>query len=169
MKLSPHLDLSEIERSSLASYHGIDNSLPPEMLPTWKRIAEEIFEPLREVLGVPIFVTSGYRCPALAKVLHDQRGFSFSSQHSGLWRGEWCAALDLWHPEAEKRKQLIECVIDWKSERNYFPFDQAIYEFGTEEAPDWVHVSFVDGPEPRREVLRSYREESPIKIRYERI
>ncbi len=84
-------------------------------------------------------------------------------------RDYYSAALDLWYPEAGKRKQLIECVIDWKPELNYFPFDQAIYEFGTEEAPDWVHVSLVDGIEPRREVLRSYREESPTKITYIRI
>ncbi len=192
MKLSEHLSLSEIERSDLASYHGIDNSLPPEMLPTWIRIATEIFEPLREALGVPIFVTSGYRCPALAKLAHEQRGATLNSQHNGRWhnvtdgRDYYSAALDLWHPDGCERRHAFRWFY---YNQLLLPIDRLIWEFGwtgpvsiphgqdCKKSPDWVHISTVPGIEfktegiyvPRREILRSYREESPTKITYIRI
>jgi hypothetical protein len=39
-------------------------------------------------------------------------------------------------------------------------FDQLIWEFGTKENPDWVHVSFkANGPQ-RKQVLRAVRNSS---------
>lgn len=163
MKLSPHLDLAEIERSDLATYFGWDNRLPEQMIPTWKRMANEIFEPVREALGQPIFVTSGYRCPDLQRWLWINRGASTNSQHQGIWlkgvRDYLCAALDLWVVE-EKRFELWQwCTGKLSGYEELLPFDQAIYEFGTDEVPAWVHVSYVEGIEPRREILRSYHNE----------
>jgi len=38
-------------------------------------------------------------------------------------------------------------------------FDQLIWEFGTEENPDWVHVSYVDGDSNRKRCLQAYKSE----------
>ena len=38
-------------------------------------------------------------------------------------------------------------------------FDQLIWEFGTEENPDWVHVSYVDGDSNRKRCLQAYKNE----------
>jgi hypothetical protein len=37
-------------------------------------------------------------------------------------------------------------------------FDQLIYEFGNEENPDWVHVSYVDKEKNRNRVLKAVRD-----------
>ena len=49
--------------------------------------------------------------------------------------------------------------------RENLDFDQLIYEFGSNDKPDWVHVSYVSSKENRNRVLRAIRENG--KTRYE--
>ena len=49
--------------------------------------------------------------------------------------------------------------------RENLDFDQLIYEFGSNDNPDWVHVSYVSSRENRNRVLRAIRENG--KTRYE--
>ena len=37
-------------------------------------------------------------------------------------------------------------------------FDQLIWEFGTNENPDWVHVSYESTGKQRKQVLKAYKE-----------
>ena len=37
-------------------------------------------------------------------------------------------------------------------------FDQLIWEFGNDENPDWVHVSYVSDILNRKEVLKAYKD-----------
>ena len=37
-------------------------------------------------------------------------------------------------------------------------FDQLIYEFGNEENPDWIHVSYVDKEKNRNKILKAVRD-----------
>ena len=37
-------------------------------------------------------------------------------------------------------------------------FDQMIWEFGTDENPNWVHVSYVDEESNRNRCLKAYKE-----------
>ena len=37
-------------------------------------------------------------------------------------------------------------------------FDQLIYEFGNEENPDWVHVSYVNEEDNRNRILKAVRD-----------
>ena len=64
MNLSPHFTLAELTASNKAKQLGIDNTPPPELLPRLIRLAE-MLERIRTTLGVPIIITSGYRCRAL--------------------------------------------------------------------------------------------------------
>ena len=41
--------------------------------------------------------------------------------------------------------------------RENLPFDQLIWEFGTNEKPDWVHVSYKKGGPQRGQILRAVR------------
>jgi hypothetical protein len=43
-------------------------------------------------------------------------------------------------------------------------FDQMIWEFGDDDNPDWVHVSYVSEEENRNRCLKAYREDG--KTRY---
>ena len=67
--LSPHFRLSEFEASRTAAEQGIANVAPPEAVENLRRLCEGCLEPLREALGRPIVITSGYRCQRLNEIL----------------------------------------------------------------------------------------------------
>jgi hypothetical protein len=41
--------------------------------------------------------------------------------------------------------------------KEYLDFDQMIWEFGNDENPDWVHVSYVDEKTNRNRCLKASR------------
>jgi len=144
MKLSEHLDLSEVTRSDMAKRKGINNIPTPEHLENFKKLAENIFEPIRKHFGVPIMISSGYRSKALNTAISG----SLTSQHC---TGE---AIDIdmdGSSSGVTNKMVFEFI---KSNLN---FDQLIWEFGTKEAPDWVHVSFESSGKQRKQVLRGVK------------
>ena len=59
MKISEHLDLSELIRSESAKRNGILNMPTEEHLANFKLLAEHIFEPIRNNFRVPIHISSG--------------------------------------------------------------------------------------------------------------
>ena len=44
-------------------------------------------------------------------------------------------------------------------------FDQMIWEFGTDENPNWVHVSYVDEENNRNRCLKAYKEKGKTKYK----
>lgn len=144
MKLSEHLDLIEVTRSTDAKRFGIKNEPTAEHLDNLKKLAENIFEPIRKHFGVPIFVSSGYRSSKLNKAI----GGTKNSQHL---LGQ---ALDL-DMDASKSGVTNKMVFDYI--KNNLDFDQLIFEYGTKDAPDWVHVSFNPNGKQRNQVLRAKR------------
>lgn len=144
MKLSEHLDLVEVTRSTDAKRFGIKNEPTAEHLDNLKKLAENIFEPIRKHFGVPIFVSSGYRSSKLNKAI----GGTKNSQHL---LGQ---ALDL-DMDASKSGVTNKMVFDYI--KNNLNFDQLIFEYGTKDAPDWVHVSFNPNGKQRNQVLRAKR------------
>ena len=144
MKLSEHLDLAEVTRSDSAKRKGISNMPTPEHLENFKKLALNIFEPIRKHFGVPIMISSGYR----SKALNTAIGGSLTSQHC---TGE---AIDIdmdGTANGVTNKMVFEFI---KSNLN---FDQLIWEFGTKEAPDWVHVSFESTGKQRKQILRAIK------------
>jgi hypothetical protein len=127
--LSPHFSLAELTASDTAARLGIDNTPPPDARAALVRTALGL-ETVRALLGVPLLVSSGYRCPALNKLVGGQP----NSQHM---RGE---AADFTAPQYGPPAAIVKRLDDYRM------FDQLILEFGR-----WVHVSFAD--KPRREVL----------------
>ena len=144
MKLSEHLDLAEVTRSETAKRKGISNEPTPEHLENFKKLAQNIFEPIRKHFGVPIHISSGYR----SKALNNAIGGSLTSQHCS---GE---AIDIdmdGSSNGVTNKMVFEFI---KANLN---FDQLIWEFGTKDAPDWVHVSFETTGKQRKQILRAYK------------
>ena len=76
-KLSEHFALSEFERSDKARALKIDNRVPVRYVSSLETLCREVLEPLRQHVGKPIRISSGYRCPALNK---DAGGVA-TSQH----------------------------------------------------------------------------------------
>jgi zinc D-Ala-D-Ala carboxypeptidase len=144
MKLSEHLNLSEVTKSDTAKRKGISNEPTPEHLENFKKLAENIFEPIRKHFNQPIFISSGYR----SKELNTAIGGSLTSQHCS---GE---AIDI---DMDGRSNTVtnKAVFDYiKGNLN---FDQLIWEFGTDSNPDWVHVSYESTGRQRKQVLKAVR------------
>lgn len=143
MKLSKHLDLSEVTRSESAKRNQISNMPTPEHIENFKLLAEKIFEPIREHFKVPIHISSGYR----SKELNAKIGKSSTSQHC---KGE---AIDIdmdGSPNGVTNKMVFDYIKD------NLPFDQLIYEFGDDKNPSWVHVSYSKN-EQRGQVLKAFK------------
>jgi hypothetical protein len=141
MKISEHLDLSELIRSESAKRNGLSNMPTDEHIENLKLLAENIFEPIREHFGIPIRISSGYR----SKELNEKIGGSLSSQHS---KGQ---AIDIDMDGTNiSNKQIFDFIKD------NLPFDQLIYEFGNSNNPDWVHVSY-NHNRNRGQVLKAFK------------
>lgn len=141
MKLSENLYLKEVIKSNTATRKGIDNSPTEEHLNNLRLIAIRIFQPIREHFDFPIGISSGYRSKALNKAI----GGSKSSQHCF---GE---ALDI---DADIFGGVTNAEIFHFIKHN-LDYDQMIWEFGNDNEPDWVHVSFKSDGKNRKEVLRA--------------
>lgn len=140
MQLSKHLVLAEVTRSETAKRKGISNMPTPEHIENFKLIAEKVFEPIREHFKVPILISSGYR----SKELNAAIGGSLTSQHCS---GE---AIDLdMDGTSVTNKQIFDFI------KENLVFDQLIWEFGTKDNPDWVHVSYESTGKQRKQILRA--------------
>jgi len=111
-------------------------------------VAKHVFEPLREWVGGPIKINSFFRSPELNKAI----GGSESSQHC---QGR---AIDIDDTFGHKTNaEMFEHI------RENISFDQMIWEFGDDNNPDWVHVSFVSPDENRERCLKAYKDNGKTK------
>ena len=52
--------------------------------------------------------------------------------------------------------------------KNNLDFDNLIWEFGTDDNPDWIHISYVSNERNRGQVLRAIKENGKTKyLNYE--
>ena len=141
MQISKHLSLAEVSRSETAKRKGINNTPSGEHLENFKKLAENIFEPIREHFGVPIHISSGYR----SKELNAAVGGSSSSQHCSAEAIE----IDMdGSPNGVTNKMVFDFIKD------NLNFDQLLWEFGNDSNPDWVHVSYESTGKQRKQILK---------------
>ena len=141
-KISEHITFEEATKSQTAIRKGIDNTPTEEHLANMKYLAETVFEPLRAHFGKPLGVSSFYRGPKLNKAV----GGSATSQHVN---GE---AMDI---DGDIFGGVSNSDI-FNYIKTNLPFDQLIWEFGDNNKPDWVHVSY-NGSKNRKQVLRAIK------------
>jgi zinc D-Ala-D-Ala carboxypeptidase len=140
MQISEHLLLAELTRSESAKRRGLSNMPTPEHIENLKGLAANIFEPIRAHFNVPIHISSGYRSQELNKAIKGSK----SSQHC---KGE---AIDVdMDGTAVSNAQVFDFISD------NLKFDQLIWEFGTNDNPSWVHVSFAAGGNQRGQKLKA--------------
>jgi hypothetical protein len=127
-----HFTLQDLTASPTAALHGLDNTPPCEAERHLEALVEQVLDPLREAWGGPIYVTSGYRCPALNRLVGGVEG----SQHT---LGQ---AADITAGKPADNQRLLRLI-----KRLRLPVDQVIDErHGT-----WLHVSH--GPRNRKQFL----------------
>jgi hypothetical protein len=150
MKISEHLDLSEVTRSDSAKRRGISNEPTAEHLENFKKLAENVFEPIRNHFGFPIHISSGYR----SKALNTAIGGSLTSQHC---KGE---AIDI-DMDGSSNGITNKMVFDYIKAN--IKFDQMIWEFGNDTNPDWVHVSYSSSGKQRGQILKAIKSNGATK------
>ncbi len=148
--ISKHISNKESVYSRTATRLGIDNKPNEKQLQNMVTVAEEIFEPLRMWVGGPIKINSFFRSPELNKAI----GGSTKSQHCN---GH---AMDI--DDTFGRATNAE-MFDFIKEN--LDFDQMIWEFGDDNNPNWVHVSYVSPTENRRRCLKAYKENKITKYK----
>lgn len=127
-----HFTLKEFVKSDTARRLGIDNTPSPQVEERLRQLVDYVLDPLREAYGRPIYVNSGYRCPALNRAV----GGVAHSQHL---TGE---AADITGGNCQENRRLYELLRQLQ-----LPVDQVINEHGF----TWLHVSY--GPRHRRKFL----------------
>ena len=141
-KVSKYVSYKEVTYSNQANALRIGNVPNAEQLGNLKLVCINIFDKVREHFGKPIGISSGFR----SRELNTRIGGSKSSSHM---EGK---ALDI---DADihggiNNKEIFDYI------RKNCTFDQLIWEFGSENAPSWVHVSWnKDGN--RGQILRAVK------------
>jgi hypothetical protein len=148
MKLSEHLSLSEVTRSESAKRNQISNMPTGEHIANFMLLAEKIFEPIREHFGVPIHISSGYRSVELNRLIKG----SSSSQHC---KGQ---AIDI---DMDGSTNGVTNADVFNYIKDNLPFDQLIWEFGNDNNPDWVHVSY--DAKQRGQILKAVKVKGQTK------
>lgn len=149
MQLSKNLALAEVTRSETAKRKGISNMPTPEHIENFKKLAEKVFQPIRDHFGAPIRISSGYRSAALNKAIGGAGKtvngvYVPSSQHC---TGE---AIDI-----DMDGTAITNAAIFNFIKDNLEFDQLIWEFGTDTNPDWVHVSYESTGKQRKQILKA--------------
>lgn len=125
MKLSEHFTLEELIKSDTAKAYNIPNypTLGQMFALAWG--AQNVLEPARNKLGVPIVITSGFRSP----VLNSRVGGVSNSQHC-----DGCAA-DIRTPNTTYAKCLFDIL------KALPAVDQLLFE-KNKQGVRWLHVSW---------------------------
>lgn len=129
-----YFKIEEFSRSATAKRLGIDNTIPPQLVPAVTALVDNVLDPLRQAWGRPIVISSGYRCPALNRAVG---GVATSHHLKGM-----AADINTGNPVDNRR--LFQLIQDLK-----LPFTQLIDESGF----SWVHVSHEPG-NIKRQVLK---------------
>jgi hypothetical protein len=149
-KISSHISYKEGTYSTTAIRRGIENKPNEIQLANMKVLAEKVFEPLRLYIGGPIKINSFFRSAELNTAI----GGSTKSQHC---KGQ---AMDI---DDTFGKMSNAKMYNWIKKN--LDFDQMIWEFGDDNNPNWVHVSYVSPNKNRNVCLKAYKENGRTKYK----
>lgn len=107
--ITPNFTWEEMLYSATARANGIDNRPGTSEMVAIERLVKELLQPLRELYGRPIRITSGYRCAALNRLV----GGVPASQHL---KGEAADCV------ASNATRLVDILM-----QSGLVFDQAIW------------------------------------------
>jgi zinc D-Ala-D-Ala carboxypeptidase len=130
MLLTPNFHLEEFTRTAT----GLPNVPNRAERAALQALATNVLQPLRDSIGKPVYITSGFRSAAVNRAVG---GVADSQHRSGQ-------AADI-QVEGMSSMALARRIVELQ-----LPFDQLIEEFG-----EWVHVSHA--PQPRRQQLTAVR------------
>lgn len=131
--MGKYFSIEELCKSDTANARGIDNTPTDDVKENLEALIENVLDPLREAYGKPIYINSGYRCPALNKAVS---GVDNSFHTKGY-------ACDIDMGDKEDNQPIFDYIKD------NLPFT----ELGWEGNGRWVHVAYIKGRENEKEVF----------------
>ena len=137
MKKYKYFELDEFVRSDTAKKKNIDNTPTFEIVEHLEELVSKVLEPLRAAYGMPIKISSGYRCPALNKAV---QGSSTSVHMIGY-------AADL--QVGGSFNKFRDFVVEW-FRKTGTKFDQILLERNTKTGARWIHVSLYNNARQQR-------------------
>jgi len=137
IQFTNNFTLQELLLTEHRNFDAEQYNPPAEVIENLKALCINVLQPLRDALGTPIKINSGYRCPSLNKAIKGAK----NSQHM---TGQAADIIDLTNGNQFLFKKIKELNL---------PFDQMIDEFGFR----WIHVSY-DPKRNRREILQAIKD-----------
>lgn len=136
-QISKNFTLEELRDSPTAKKLGIINAPGVGEVCAMCALVHQVLQPLRDAMGEPIKIGSGYRCTKLNKAV----GGVGNSQHTRGQAADLCIDGDL-----TKGKRWFEWI------KAHCQFDQLIWEHNAK-GSYWVHVSYCADGRNRRQVI----------------
>ncbi len=142
MRLSKNFTLKELIRSETATRKGINNNPNEDHIESLQRLCDHVLQPVREHFDKVVSISSGFRSEELCVAI----GSSANSQHA---KGQ-AADFEIYELS---NKELADWIVD------NLNFDQCILEYWTPDEPNsgWVHCSYKNDEDNRKEYLRAVR------------
>ena len=134
IQFTPHFELREFVVSQTARDHGFDNTPPTEAVENLRALCVHTLEPLREALGLPIIITSGYRTKELNRLLVQH---SNKSQHMNGEAADFYVGWNGPKENAPSRRELLIKAFRQIITDDSIVFDQCIIY------SSFIHVSHV--------------------------
>lgn len=136
-RISKNFTLEELRDSTTARRLGIINAPGVDEVCNLCALVHHVLQPLRDAMGEPIKIGSGYRCPQLNKAV----GGVPNSQHTDGQAADLCIDGDL-----KKGKRWFDWI------KAHCQFDQLIWEHN-KKGSYWVHVSYRSDGKNRKQVI----------------
>jgi hypothetical protein len=135
--ISKYISYEEAVTSQTATRKAILNVPNEKELICMQLVGIRVFDAVREHFGTPLRVSSFFRC----LLLNNAVGGSKTSQHC---KGQ---AIDIQGTGKVTNKMIFDYI------KENLDFDQLIWEFGNENNPAWVHVSYNSKEKNRKQIL----------------
>ena len=132
-----YFTLAELIKSNVAKGRGIDNTPSFEVVGHLAELVSTVLDPLRAAYGMPIRVSSGYRCPALNKAVN---GVQTSVHMIGY-------AADL--QVSGSLNKFRDFVIEW-FRKTGTKFDQILLETDKKTGDRWIHIGLYNNAHQQR-------------------
>ena len=132
-----YFTLAELIKSDTAKKRGIDNTPDFEVVEHLSELVEKVLDPMRAAYGMPIKVSSGYRCPELNKAVNGaptsvhQIGYAADLQVGGSFN------------------KFRDFVVEW-FRKTGTKFDQLLLESDRRTGAKWIQVGLYNNARQQR-------------------
>lgn len=138
-QISRSFVLEEFTKSDTAKAKGIVNAIGQQEVVNLCALVHQVLQPLRNAMGEPIKIGSGYRCSRLNAAV----GGVKNSQHMAGEAADLCIDGDM-----TKGRKWFTWI------QSHCDFDQLIWEHNAK-GTYWVHVSYRANGNNRKQVINN--------------